>query len=283
MDTHDSHGEVGNTNCTHGGDGARDTNGDGERDIAVAFLTAAGGLKTQKRTGWVNSGVALPESVADHTARMALMGVLAEDAGLDGRRAALIGLAHDLPEALCGDIVPGTIPAEEKHAREAAAMAQLMAALTAAGHPRAAALLTSAYDDYAQQRCPEAAWVKSCDKAEMLLQALEYEAAQPGLDLSQFFASTPVTAAVFKAPAVRGWAAEVARRWGALRAARAAAAPAGAPPSTKPAAAATTTPWWWAPPDAVTAAFFAGVLLGAAASCGLAAVALSGRRRGGAR
>ena len=43
-------------------------------------------LQTIKRTGWVRSGVAGPESIADHMYRMGMMALLAGNAGVDTNR-----------------------------------------------------------------------------------------------------------------------------------------------------------------------------------------------------
>ncbi len=73
---------------------------------ALEFLRVVGKLKTLKRTGWVNNGVALPESVADHMYRMAMCSFLITDPAVDRSRLMKIAVVHDLAEALVGDIVP---------------------------------------------------------------------------------------------------------------------------------------------------------------------------------
>jgi len=73
---------------------------------ALEFLRVVGKLKTLKRTGWVNNGVALPESVADHMYRMAMCSFLITDPALDRARLMKLAVVHDLAEALVGDIVP---------------------------------------------------------------------------------------------------------------------------------------------------------------------------------
>ena len=45
----------------------------------LAFMEIVGKLKTTKRTGWVRSGIQLPESVADHSYRMAMLSYMISD------------------------------------------------------------------------------------------------------------------------------------------------------------------------------------------------------------
>lgn len=40
---------------------------------AISFMNIVGRLKTTKRTGWVRSGIHLPESISDHMYRMSMM------------------------------------------------------------------------------------------------------------------------------------------------------------------------------------------------------------------
>lgn len=186
---------------------------------AVDFLSLVGQLKLNKRTGWVNNGVHLPESISDHMYRMAVAAVLRSDLRgptgdrietLDVLRTVLIALAHDIAECITTDIVPGgTIDPDEKRRLEAQAMQRLRAMLEAGGFPRGAALLADSYAMYEAQDTEEARFVKSLDKFEMLLQAFEYENSQ-GCDLGDFFDSTPLS----KIPhaAVRAWTEEVVRR-----------------------------------------------------------------------
>jgi len=183
----------------------------------VGFLLRCGGLKTEKRTGWIHAGVAAPESVADHSHRAALIALLAArhaEGAPDARHAALVALVHDLAESLTGDIVPEerqreraragaaavsgasaasaagaaaagrVVGREEKAALEAAAMAALRAELAPHGEEDTFGALWREYEAHAT---PAARLVKDADKLEMLLQALEYERAQPALDLSQFY------------------------------------------------------------------------------------------------
>jgi putative hydrolases of HD superfamily len=62
-----------------------------------ALMLNAGKLKELKRTGWVESEVSDPESVADHSYRVALLTmVLSDKEGLDTLKAVRISLLHDL-------------------------------------------------------------------------------------------------------------------------------------------------------------------------------------------
>ena len=73
---------------------------------ALNFMRIVGQLKNVKRTGWVNSGVNLPESVADHMYRMSMMSFLITDQAVNRDRLIKICLVHDLAESLVGDITP---------------------------------------------------------------------------------------------------------------------------------------------------------------------------------
>ena len=201
-------------------------------------------LQTTKRTGWVRRGVPHPESIADHMYRMAVMALVAGMQGggaggdggdapgapattttdppsppLDVAKCVLLALAHDVAEAIVGDIAPGDgVSKADKAAREAAAMAQVEAML---GGGPAASRLGALFAEYEVGETREAALVKDLDKVEMVLQAGEYERAAAAavaaggeeggegppppagrpLDLSEFFDSvrgrlaTPVGAA----------------------------------------------------------------------------------------
>ncbi|MEX2314675.1 MAG: HD domain-containing protein, partial [Thermomicrobiales bacterium] len=77
-------------------------------DAILGFWSQALQLKRLRRTGWLDRGVAGPESVADHSWGVALLAwLLARDQpGLDRERVLLLGLVHDLPEAVAGDPTP---------------------------------------------------------------------------------------------------------------------------------------------------------------------------------
>src|ERR687895_46685 len=70
----------------------------------IDFLRAAERLKTVTRSAYTSDGH--PESVAEHTWRLALMALLLAPAfpGVDFARLVKICLVHDLGEAVGGDI-----------------------------------------------------------------------------------------------------------------------------------------------------------------------------------
>ena len=77
---------------------------DAELAGLLDFLRAAERLKTVTRSGYTSAG--RPESVADHTWRLALMALLLapEFPEVDFARLVKICLVHDLGEAIGGDI-----------------------------------------------------------------------------------------------------------------------------------------------------------------------------------
>jgi len=184
---------------------------------AIDFFEHVGKLKNAVRAGWVLRDVQRPESVADHSYRMAMMTqLLHSEPGIDASRCTHIALVHDLAEALVGDITPfDNIPPDEKHRRERVALETIVQSLR--GHP-SAALIQAAYLEYEAAATPEARLVKDLDKLDMVLQALEYERQQPAVDLAGFFDGVR---GKFKSSLVKGWAEEVESRRRRLWATRA--------------------------------------------------------------
>ncbi|MGH2461439.1 MAG: HD domain-containing protein [Chloroflexota bacterium] len=142
-------------------------------DGLIQVLSAAGVLKRVKRAGWVRVGLPQPESVADHSYRVALLAVLfGPRLGLDVERMTRLALLHDLAEARVGDLTPADgIGGSEKHAWERAAFAEIVAGL-----PEARSL-DDLWREYETGASPEARAVHQLDKLELALQTLEYERA----------------------------------------------------------------------------------------------------------
>jgi len=83
----------------------------------IEFLHRVENLKTQKRKGWMIRGIKNPESIADHSYRMAIIALtLSKEEGLDQNKCVKMALAHDLAESIVGDITPyDKISKEEKY------------------------------------------------------------------------------------------------------------------------------------------------------------------------
>lgn len=139
----------------------------------LEFLRAAERLKTVTRSGYTSAG--RPESVAEHTWRLALMALLLapEFPGVDFARLVKICLVHDLGEAIGGDI-----PAPEQARRAAAgetagksaAERRDLLTLLEPLPPRLRAEITGLWDEYEAAESPEARLAKALDKLETILQ-----------------------------------------------------------------------------------------------------------------
>jgi putative hydrolase of HD superfamily len=71
----------------------------------MRLVDAIQALKNISRTGWMQHGLRIAESVAEHSFESALLALeLASAAGMDAERAAALALVHDVPEAIMGDM-----------------------------------------------------------------------------------------------------------------------------------------------------------------------------------
>ncbi len=137
-------------------------------------LLEALALKEVTRAGWLRVGVEEAESVAAHSWGVAWLVLALCPATLDRGRALAIAVVHDLAEVRVGDITPHDgVPADEKRARELAAMQGMLAPLGERGRE-----LTALWREYEDGSTPEGRFVKACDKLDMALQASRYQAAQ---------------------------------------------------------------------------------------------------------
>jgi putative hydrolase of HD superfamily len=136
----------------------------------LEFLLRARRLKALKRRGWaLKLRHPNPESVAEHSFMVALISaLLAEEEGLDPRAACLMGLLHDLHEAVLGDRVPGEPRAPGEEAR---ALDEALFSLP----PRSHRLLRDSWFSYYKGDDALARLVDEADALDMALQALAYE------------------------------------------------------------------------------------------------------------
>lgn len=162
------------------------TPGDTEHPLAGAavFLHEMGHLKQIPRAGWLLLRIANPETVAEHSARVGLVGiVLAALEGADAGHTAAMCLLHDAHETRIGD-VPSVGRAYVRTATP-----QAVTAHQTAGMPDdVAKLIQDLVAEYEAAETLEARVAKDADKIETLLQATEYQAqghpAQPWQDTS---------------------------------------------------------------------------------------------------
>jgi len=151
-------------------------------DNLLDFLLLAGKLKTIPRSGWVESGVENPESVADHSFLTALIAmVLSDSMGLDSCKVMHMALLHDLAEAVTGDITPKHKKANH-HEYENQAMEKILSVFDKLQREK----YWETWIEFQRNETPEAVLVHDSDKIDMVLQALEYNSRSNNLELSRF-------------------------------------------------------------------------------------------------
>lgn len=161
------------------------------------------GLKYQKRTGWVDRGLNDCESISDHIFRVTFMSQFLKTPGLDISKCFSIALAHDIAEAIVGDITPADekVDKKEKHYREKATI-DYLCKLIEPYNETAANKLSQDWNAYENLTCTEAVYVKDLDKYELLVQAIEYEKRHPELDVDEFWRAIDM----IKTDEVKQWA-----------------------------------------------------------------------------
>jgi len=139
---------------------------------AAGFLFEMGQLKQLPRSGWLLLGIPQPESVAEHSFRAAMTGIiLAAMSGADVSRTAALCLFHDGHETRIGD-VPSV-----GRAYVSTAIPEAVTAQQTHGMPEPAArALQDLTTEYEANQTAEAQLAHDADKLEMLAQAVEYQA-----------------------------------------------------------------------------------------------------------
>ncbi len=124
------------------------------------------------RSGYALRGIAEPESVSEHSFHTAFLAwaLAAEEPALDRLRVMELALVHDLAEVRTGDL-PRTaaayLPPGAKAQAEMAAARDLLAPLG----DRASDL----FAEYQAGETPEARFVATCDKLQLLIKASVYK------------------------------------------------------------------------------------------------------------
>ena len=138
----------------------------------AAYLFEMGHLKHLTRAGWLLLGIGQPETVAEHSFRVGITGlVLAAAEGADTGRVAALCLMHDTHETRIGDV-----PSVGRAYITSAAPEAVSAHQTAAMPLDMAKVLQDLKAEYEAGETLEARVAHDADKLETLLQAMEYQA-----------------------------------------------------------------------------------------------------------
>lgn len=153
----------------------------------LEFMFLLGRLKDIPRTGWTRFPIPRPESVADHSYRVATMAMFfAPRFDADAMKTTQMLLLHDLGESLIGDVVTdgGAVDLpnlDQKLRDEREALSTVLVTINAEGY-------LDIFEEFTANETPEAQLANQLDKLEMAVQAREYEMAH-GVDLSEFYVS----------------------------------------------------------------------------------------------
>jgi putative hydrolases of HD superfamily len=138
----------------------------------AAYLFEMGHLKHLARSGWLLLGIGQPETVAEHSFRVAVAGImLAAMDGADAGRTAALCLLHDAHETRIGDV-----PSVGRAYVTTAAPQAISAHQTSAMPDEMAKVIQDLTAEYEANESAEARLAHDADKIETLLQAAEYAA-----------------------------------------------------------------------------------------------------------
>ncbi len=141
--------------------------------MIIDFFKTAANLKKVDRQGWVDKlSIDNPESVADHSYSMAIMGMVLSDLeNYNSEKILKMILLHDLAEAEIGDYTPGQISAVKKNELENNAISKIFENLPESVKSQ----YQKIWNQYQENKTPESELVHQIDKLEMVLQAQLYE------------------------------------------------------------------------------------------------------------
>jgi putative hydrolases of HD superfamily len=137
----------------------------------AAFLFEMGHLKNLPRSGWLLLGVPKPETVAEHSFRVGIVGMtLAAMEGADVGHTAALCLLHDAHETRIGDV-----PSVGRAYVTTAAPEAVSAHQTSAMPAEVSAAFQALTAEYEATETVESQLAHDADKIETLLQAIEYQ------------------------------------------------------------------------------------------------------------
>jgi putative hydrolase of HD superfamily len=148
----------------------------GDKDHPLAgvatFLYEMGHLKQLPRSGWLLLGVPQPETVAEHSFRVGVVGItLAALEGADVGRTAALCLMHDAHETRIGDV-----PSVGRAYVTTAVPEAVSTHQTSAMPESAAQAIQELVAEYEATETLESRVAHDADKIETLIQAVEYQA-----------------------------------------------------------------------------------------------------------
>ena len=141
--------------------------------VILDFFKNALNLKNISRQGWIDKlSMEHPESVADHSYSMAIMGMVISDLeNYDSEKILKMILLHDLAESKIGDFTPDQISKDKKEKIENNAYDEIISTL-----PDTIKLqYGKIWEEYQKQESTESIIVHQIDKLEMVLQAKMYQ------------------------------------------------------------------------------------------------------------
>lgn len=145
----------------------------GKSILLLDFFKSSANLKNISRQGWIDRlSIIHPESVADHTFSMAIIGmVLSDSKNYDTEKILKMILLHDLAESVTGDITPEKKTKNEKIILENKIMKDILANL-----PKSLQIqYLKIWEEYQENKSSDAKFVHQVDKFEMALQAKFYQ------------------------------------------------------------------------------------------------------------
>ena len=153
----------------------------------MKFFEFSSNLKTVPRQGWIDKlSHPNPESVADHTFSMAIIGmILADSNSYNFEKIMKMILIHDLAESITGDFTPEQKTREEKQILENKAFEKILTCLP----ENIKIQYQNLWEEYQRNDSEDAKIVHQIDKFEMALQAKIYSKTNPQFNVDAFFES----------------------------------------------------------------------------------------------
>lgn len=141
--------------------------------MIIDFFKTVVNLKKVQRQGWIDKlAIKNPESVADHSYSMAMMGMIISDMeNYNSEKILKMILLHDLAESEIGDYTPGQIDLVKKNEIENTAFLKILKDLP----DSIASQYRDIWKEYQENKTLESQLVHQLDRLEMALQGKTYQ------------------------------------------------------------------------------------------------------------